>query len=150
MVSLGAELVFWIVLPALVALGAAYIVWLLMQARIQVLTAHYETAVAKVQNDCEVRRPGMDELLSELRLERRRFLRRLPGPNGLENTLITHERLFYRNIPLTNWMQDEIPLGQGEEVRPEPASVPLIAPAIAVQLQPECALTNSPRASPIP
>src|SRR5581483_297616 len=99
--SLGVELVFWIVLPALVALGAAYLVWLLMQARIQVLTAHFQTAVAKVEGDCNIHRPRADDLLAELRIERRRFLRRVPGPKGNESTLITQERLYLRNLPLT-------------------------------------------------
>jgi hypothetical protein len=124
--SLAAELVFWIVLPALVAVGAAYLVWLLMQARIQVLTAHYQTAVAKVETDCAVRRPDLDRLLAELHTERRRFLRRTPGPEGIETTIITQERLYLRNIPLTAWMQEELPLGTGEEVTPEAGSVSLI------------------------
>jgi hypothetical protein len=128
--SFAAEVVFWIVLPALVALGAAYLVWLLMQARIQVLAAHYQTAVAKVESDCAAaRKPGIDELLAELRLERRRFVRRTPGAAGLENTLVTQERLYLRNLPLTSWMQEELPLGHGEELPLEVAVVPLLEAA---------------------
>lgn len=129
MTSFATELVFWVVLPALVALGAAYLVWLLMQARIQVLTAHYQSAVAKVETDCEVHRPDLERLLAELRMERRRFLRRLPGLHGLETTIITQERLYLRNIPLTGWMQEEIPLGAGEELAAEAGPAPLIEPA---------------------
>lgn len=129
MTTLATELVFWIALPALVAVGAAYLVWLLMQARIQVLAAHYQTAVAKVETDCEINRPDLDRLLAELRTERRRFLRRLPGPNGIETTVITQERLYFRNIPLTGWMQEELPLGTGDELAPETGSVPLIEPS---------------------
>ena len=132
--SFGAELVFWIILPALVALGAAYLVWLLMQARIQVLAAHYQTAVAKVEGDYSSRRPSADELLAELRIERRRFLRRTPGPKGLETTLITQERLYLRNIPLTSWMQEELALGHGEELPPETGMVPLVESAASQSL----------------
>lgn len=127
MASFAAELVFWVILPALVALGAAYLVWLLMQARIQVLAAHYQTAVAKVENDCSTR-PAVDALLAELRLERRRFVRRVPGPNGEETTLITQERLYLRNIPLTSWMEEVLVLGNGEEL-PAESVTPLIEPA---------------------
>jgi len=126
--SFAAELVFWVILPALVALGAAYLVWLLMQARIQVLTAHYQTAVAKVENDCSPRRPTVDDLLAELRLERRRFVRRVPGPNGEETTLITQERLYLRNIPLTSWMEEILVLGNGQEL-PTESVTPLIQPS---------------------
>jgi hypothetical protein len=125
--SFAAELVFWVILPALVALGAAYLVWLLMQARIQVLTAHYQTAVAKVENDCSSR-PALEQLLAELRMERRRFVRRVPGPTGDETTLITQERLYLRNIPLTSWMEEVLVLGTGEEL-PGETVTPLIEPA---------------------
>lgn len=128
MASFGAELVFWIVLPALVAIGAAYLVWLLMQARIQVLTAHYQTAVTRVESDCTSRRPTAEDLLAELRIERRRFLRRVPGPKGNETTLITQERLYLRNLPLTSWMQEELPLGTGEELPAETSIVALVEP----------------------
>lgn len=127
MASFAAELVFWIVLPALVALGAAYLVWLLMQARIQVLTAHYQTAVAKVENEGSNRRPALEDLLAELRMERRRFVRRTPGPLGEETTLITQERLFLRNIPLTSWMEEVLLLGNGEEL-PAESVTPLVEP----------------------
>ena len=122
-------MVFWIVLPGLVALGAAYLVWLLMQARVQVLTARYQTEVAKVETDSCAHRPALEDVLAELRTERRRFLRRVPGPHGYETTVITQERLYLRNIPLTGWMQEELPLGSGEEVAPETAAVPLLEPA---------------------
>ena len=98
------------------------------EARIQVLTAHYQTAVAKVENDNSTRRPAIDDLLAELRLERRRFVRRVPGPNGEETTLITQERLFLRNIPLTSWMEEVLVLGNGEELPPESVT-PLIEPS---------------------
>ncbi len=124
------ELVSWLVLPVLVAVGAASLVWVLMQARIRVLTAHYQAAIAKVECECGARRPALEELLSELRMERRRFVRRLPGAKGSEITLITQERMYLRNVPLTGWMQDELPLGNGEELATtEACPVPLITPA---------------------
>ena len=133
MTTFVTELVFWIVLPGLVAVGAAYLVWLLMQARIQVLTAHYQTAVAKVEGDCR-HQPGIEELLAELRMERRRFLRRVPGPAGIETTVITQERLYLRNIPITGWMQEELPLGHGEELASETSVTPLIGTAATAAL----------------
>ena len=127
MASFAAELVFWVILPVLVAVGAAYLVWLLMQARIQVLAAHYQTAVAKVESDCSSNRPALDDLLAELHMERRRFVRRVPGPNGEETTLITQERLYLRNLPLTSWMEEVLVLGNGQEL-PAESVTPLIEP----------------------
>jgi len=111
------ELVLWLFLPVMVAVGTAYLVWVVMQARIRVLAANYDAALAKVESECAARRPGVEELLSELRFERNRFLRRTPGPRGsYEATVITQERIYFRDIPLTGWIQDELPLGDGEEV----------------------------------
>jgi len=135
------ELILWLVLPGLVALGAAYLVWLLMRARIEVLTATFHAAVAKVQNDCTDRRPAVDDLLADLRFERQRFLRRMPGPKGFETSVITQERIYFRNIPLTGWMEEELPLGEGELLAPEVCTLPMM-PTLTVQ---PTAVALSPR-----
>jgi hypothetical protein len=61
-------------------------------------------------------------------MERRRFVRRVPGPNGEETTLITQERLFLRNIPLTSWMEEVLVLGNGQEL-PAESVTPLVEPS---------------------
>jgi hypothetical protein len=119
------ELIQWLILPIVVALGAAYLVWIVMQARIHVLAAKYDAALAKAECECAARRPGVEELLSELRFERNRFLRRTPGPHeSYQATVITQERIYFRDIPLTGWIQDELPLGDGEELLPVNRALP--------------------------
>jgi hypothetical protein len=124
------ELIWWFFLPGIVALGTAYLVWIVMQARIRVLAANYTAALAKVEYECAARRPGVEELLSELRFERNRFLRRTPGPNdSYQATVITQERIYFRDIPLTGWIQDELPLGDGEELLPVNRALPAYSTA---------------------
>lgn len=107
----------WLFLPVVVAVGTAYLVWIVMTARIHVLAAKYDAALVKVESECAARRPGVEQLLSELRFERNRFLRRTPGPQGsYQATVISQERIYFRDIPLTGWIQDELPLGDGEEL----------------------------------
>ena len=136
MAFLGAEFVFWMILPILVAVGSAYVVWLLMQSRIRVLAAQYQAAMAKMENEYTNRRLSPEELLADLRMERRRFVRRVAGAKGPETTLITQERLYLRNLPLTSWMQEEVVLGSGEELPAETGLVPLLdgstGPALVV------------------
>jgi len=122
--------VFWLVLPGMVAVGAAYLVFLLMQARIHVLTANFHAAVAKVENTD--RRPGVEELLADLRFERHRFLRRAPSAEGYQTSVIMQERIYFRNIPLTGWMEEELPLGEGELLAPEVCRLPMI-PTASIQ-----------------
>ncbi|HUI81690.1 MAG TPA: hypothetical protein VLY24_27390 [Bryobacteraceae bacterium] len=113
------ELILWLLLPFMVAVGTASLVWTVMQARIRVISANCQAEIAKVESDCAARRPGVEELLSELRFERNRFLRRVPGPHGsYQATVITQERIYFREIPLTGWIQDELQLGDGEELVP--------------------------------
>jgi hypothetical protein len=128
--SLTTELIFWLLLPGAVAVGAAYLVFLLMQARIHVITANFHAAVAKVEN--ADRRPGADELLADLRFERHRFLRRVPSPQGFQTSVIMQERIYFRNIPLTGWMEEELPLGEGELLAPEVCTLPMI-PTVSMQ-----------------
>jgi hypothetical protein len=108
------EMVFWVGLPALVAIGSAALVWMLMQARMQLLATNYKAAIAETEKKALVSRPRLEDLLAELRLERRQFLRKIGGGHGSETTILTLERLYFRQIPLTGWMQEEIPLGAGE------------------------------------
>jgi hypothetical protein len=123
--SISTEVVLWILMPAVAAAGSASLVWLLMSARIQVLTANYRTALARMEG--LDRQPGTEEFLSNLRVERRRFVRRLSGAHGSTNSVITQERLYFRNIPLTGWMEDEVALGEGELTATETSLVPAIA-----------------------
>ena len=85
-----------------------------MQARIRLLARKHRAALAQLEKEFAGKRPSFEELLAELRLESRRFLRRMDGPLGYETTVLTLERLYFRNVPLTGWMQEEIPLGSGE------------------------------------
>jgi hypothetical protein len=128
--SLTTELIFWLVLPAVVAVGAAYLVFLLMQARIHVITANFHAAVAKVEN--VDRRPSAEELLGDIRFERHRFLRRMPGAEGYQTSVIMQERIYFRNIPLTGWMEEELPLGEGELLASEVCRLPMI-PTASIQ-----------------
>ena len=122
---MSTELILWLLLPILVAVGTAYLVWIVMQARIRVISANYSVALAKVETECAARRPGVEELLAELRFERNRFLRRVPGPHGsYQATVITQERIYFRDIPLTGWIQDEVSLGDGEELIPVNRALP--------------------------
>jgi len=82
----------------------------------QLLTAKFQAALAQREKEAAENRPGVEELLAELRFERRRFVRKITGPQGIENSVLTLERLYFRQIPLTGWMQEEIQLGQGEEL----------------------------------
>jgi hypothetical protein len=136
------EALFWCIWPGLVAVGSASLVWVIMQARIRLLARKHRAGLAQLEKDFAARGASLDQLVAELRIERRRFLRRMAGPQGYETTVLTLERLYLRHVPLTGWMQEEIPLGSGEPLAEQtvliqemtdggitPGGVRLIAPA---------------------
>jgi len=55
-------------------------------------------------------------LLADLRLERRRFVKKKANAKGCQTTVLTLERLYFRQMPLTGWMNEEIALGSGEQL----------------------------------
>ncbi|HWB86087.1 MAG TPA: hypothetical protein VG675_18230 [Bryobacteraceae bacterium] len=131
MSSFGMDFVFWLMLPAAVACGASCLVWLLMQARIEVLKARCQTAVARLEHDLEsqktaaqealrtaegmARQAAFDEFLADLHVEQRRFVRRTDGANNV----VVQERIYLRDIPISGWMEHELALGQGGELAGE-------------------------------
>jgi len=123
------EAIFWFAWPGLVTVGSASLVWTIMQARIRRLNRKHQAAIAKLEKECASNRSGLEQLLAELRLERRRFLRRMAGPRGYDTTVLTLERLYFRHIPLTGWMQEEIPLGGGEALNEQTVLIREIAGA---------------------
>jgi hypothetical protein len=89
---------------------------MIMQGRIRRLNRRHQAAIAKLEKEAAANHAGLEQLLAELRLERRRFLRRMASPRGYDTTVLTMERLYFRQVPITGWMQEEIPLGGGEEL----------------------------------
>jgi hypothetical protein len=105
---------------------------MLMQARMQLLATNYKAAIAEAEKTAAEGRPGLEDMLAELRLERRQFLRKTSGVRGSETTILTLERLYFRQIPLTGWMQEEIPLGGGEALPGQMLLFQEIAPSAGV------------------
>jgi hypothetical protein len=133
--SVLADLLFWMALPLSIAVGAAALVWLLMQARLRVLTARFEAEVERVEHAAELqivreveraRRTAFEELISDLRVEQRRALKKTRGLLRDDLSVVVQERLLLRSIPLTGWVQENAILpaqANGSSCRPIQAQV---------------------------
>lgn len=51
-----------------------------------------------------VRRQAIDDFLAEIRVEERQIVR---DESAQMKTMVRQERIFFRNIPLSNWMERE-------------------------------------------
>ena len=130
------EALLWILLPGCVAVGTGLLAWFVMQSRMDVALAQQRERLAESRGALEAERNAvrdsvaiavhaaeeraqrlaLDAFLSELKVEQRHYTR--------ENRLLLHnrrsvvlqERMCFRNLPLSDWIEHEITLDDGVDV----------------------------------
>jgi hypothetical protein len=144
-------MLYWMVLPLCIAIGSSLLAWLLMDARIQVVRARFDAIIASLEQNLEVqkaayradlgrqcalaRREAFEELLREIKVERRECLRRTRRLFRSAVEVEVQERLSIHRIPLTGWVAAGIfqpPALARTEEEPQPvlgaADAPLLGP----------------------
>src|SRR4029078_3407181 len=56
------------------------------------------------------RRKALDEFLGDLRVQERRYTRERKMLFMNRKSLVLEERMYFRNIPLSNWVEHELPV----------------------------------------
>ena len=123
------DVVFVIALPLLVAAGSAMLSYLLMQSRLEVAVARERESHASTQAKLRSleqsipdkiqaveegsRRKALEQFLNEFRVEERRYIKENKSSLSARHSIITQERLFFRNIPLSNWVEHEMAFEDG-------------------------------------
>jgi len=130
------EALLWILLPGFVAVAAGLLSWFVMQARMEVALANQREIMAEKRGALEVekatvkagfqsavhaaeetaRRQAFDTFLDEITVEQRHYTRenRLLMKN--RKSLVLQERIFFRKLPLSDWIEHEIVLEEGMDV----------------------------------
>ncbi len=54
------------------------------------------------------RRKALDEFMQEFRVEERHYFRENKTASALTKSMILQERLYFRNLPLSNWIEHEM------------------------------------------
>ena len=114
---------------AICVLGAAGLVYVVMRAHMQTrlmkqradLAGAQATLVAKkeaLENEmksaeAEIRSKALDEFLADIRIEERHYTREHRVLFMTRRMLVRQERIYFRNIPLSNWVEQEMPLEEG-------------------------------------
>jgi hypothetical protein len=70
--------------------------------------------------EAETRRRAFDEFLGDVRVEERHYLREAKSLSGVRKCLVVQERVYFRNIPLTGWVEHEMAVEAAEAERPLP------------------------------
>ena len=114
----------WMFLPVFVAGGSALLSFYIMQARMEVALAKERESLAEARatitsqkvtmeerikaTEEATKRHSLDEFMQDFRVEERSYVRESKSLNALRKTMVMQERLFFRNIPLSNWIEHEM------------------------------------------
>ena len=126
------EALLWICLPVLVAAGSALLAFYIMQARLDVAVSKEREAVSEARilleshkkameetiraTEEQTKRKALDEFLADVRTEERHYVRENKMLFMNRKSLVLQERIFFRNIPLSNWVEHEMVVEEGADV----------------------------------
>lgn len=123
----------WILLPLFVAAGSALLSFYIMQAKLEVAVSRERESLAEAQatirnqeklieekvksaEESTMRR-AFDQFLGDFRVEERHYMRENKSVFVNRKSLVLQERLFFRNIPLSNWVEHEMVVEEGGDMR---------------------------------
>src|SRR5215475_5793591 len=129
------EAVLWIILPGFVAVASGLLAWFVMQSRMEVAIAKEREALAEARGSLDssrtamedsietavklaeesAKRAALEQFLSDIHIEQRHYTRenRLLLQN--RRSLVLQERIYFRNLPLSDWIEHEIALEDGAD-----------------------------------
>jgi hypothetical protein len=76
--------------------------------------AKFEQAAKGIEENAK--RKALDEFLADLHVEERRYLREHRVLFAHRKSLVLQERIFFRNIPISNWVEHEVPVEEGADL----------------------------------
>jgi hypothetical protein len=120
----------WILLPLITAVGSALLSFYIMQARMEVVVAKEREALVEARTVIKTharevedrvkmaeeaaRRSSLDDFLADIRVEERHYMRENKSLFSNTKSMILQERLYFRNLPLSNWVEHELTVEQGQ------------------------------------
>jgi hypothetical protein len=133
----------WILLPGFAAVASALLAWFVMESRMEVKLAEererlasQREGIAERRGELKAERAGLestmesamraaeesakrqalDNFLGELRVEQRHFTRADRMLVHNRQSLVLQERMYFRNIPLSDWIEHEIAIDDGMDL----------------------------------
>ena len=118
----------WILLPGIAAVASALLAWFTMQSRMEVKLADQRAQVAQERGALEAdranletslatavraaeesaKRQSFENFLGDITVEQRHYTRENRLLLHSRKSLILQERIYFRNIPLSDWIEHEI------------------------------------------
>src|ERR1017187_8237714 len=131
------EALIWILLPGFTAVASGLLAWFIMQSRLEVALALQREHLAETKGaldaeksalgaslDTALRAAGavakqeaLEHFMDELRVEQRHYTRENRTLTKNRKTLVLQERMYFRNIPLSDWIEHEVMVDEGADVK---------------------------------
>lgn len=121
--------IWWVAWSAICAVGTGLLVYFVVQSHSEVLLSRQREELAaaratltaqkdELQNSMKMleestRRKALDDFLADIRVEERHYTRDHKVLFMTRKVLVRQERIFFRNIPLSNWVEQEMPIEEG-------------------------------------
>ena len=130
------EALLWILLPGFVAVASGLLAWFVTQSRMEVKMAEQRESLAEARGalsaekaalsgsldtalraaEERAKRQAFDNFLNELSVEQRHYTRENRLLSHSRKSLVLQERMYFRNIPLSDWIEHEIVVEDGQDV----------------------------------
>lgn len=122
----------WIFATACCAVATGALVYFVMRSRAEVGMARQREELAAALAAINVRkeamedslktvqestrRQAMDEFIADIRVEERHYIREHKAFFLTRKCVVRQERIFFRNLPLSNWIEQEMPFEEGADI----------------------------------
>ena len=130
------ESLVWILLPGFTAVASGVLAWFIMQSRMEVALAQQRERLAETRGALDAERTALgstldisvraaeatakhealENFLGELRVEQRHYTRENRMLLQNRKSLVLQERMYFRNIPLSDWIEHEVTVDEGADV----------------------------------
>lgn len=137
-------LMWWMLASALCTVAGAGLVYFVMQSRMEVMLAKQREDLAAANAALNVhrdvmqdsirsaeesgRRKALDDFLADIHIEERHYVRENKALFLKRRSIVRQERIFFRNLPLSNWIEQEMPFEEGADVEALAKTMAVFAP----------------------
>jgi len=122
----------WVLLPVFIAAGSSLLSFFVMQAKLEVAVSQERESIAKLQAQLQAqqqsvadkvhaaeegaKRTSFDNFLADIRVEERHYVRESKSSSSTKKAMVLQERMYFRNLPLSNWVEHEMTVEEGGDL----------------------------------
>ena len=122
----------WVLLPVFIAAGSSLLSFFVMQAKLEVAVSQEREIIAKLQAQLQAqqqsvedkvhaaeegaKRTSFDNFLADIRVEERHYVRESKSSSSTKKAMVLQERMYFRNLPLSNWVEHEMTVEEGGDL----------------------------------